>query len=336
MLRGCPSLGASSASDSCPDIQVKRILLVKTSSLGDVIHNLPVASDIGQQLPGTQLDWIVEAPYAPLVALHPAVHRVIPVALRRWRRELLRASTWKEIGAFRSEAGAERYDDIVDTQGLLKSGLIARAARGRHHGFDAASAREPLVATLYDARHTVAGGQHAVQRNRLLAGAALGYAPVDEVRYGISAPVSSITGRYAVLLHGTSREDKLWPESNWLELGRALGGQGVRCVLPWGSPEERERSERLASQLANAEVPPALPLDRLAGVLGGAQAVVGVDTGLTHLAVALERPVVAVYCGSDPALTGVYGHAAIRNLGAPGRPPEAASVVQALRDIGAW
>jgi heptosyltransferase-1 len=314
---------------------MKKILLVKTSSLGDVIHNLPVATDIRRQLPEARIDWLVEEPYAALVALHPAVHRVIPVAIRRWRRGLLGHRTWKEIAEFRRLSQAEAYDAVVDTQGLVKSAVLARAARGRRHGFDAASAREPLAARLYDVTHHVARAQHAVRRNRLLAAAALGYRVGEGFDYGIAAPADAAREPYCVLLHGSSRGDKLWPEASWIELGRRLEARGMRCLLPWGSDDERLRSGRIAAGLERADVPAAMPLDRLAGALRGARAVAGVDTGLTHLAAALSRPVAAIYCATDPRLTGVVGGPATRNVGGPGHVPSAEEVWEALADVGA-
>jgi heptosyltransferase-1 len=317
---------------------MKRFLIVKTSSLGDVVHNFPVASDIRQHFPDARIDWVVEEPYAPLVRLHSAVRRVIPVALRRWRQRPLGRATWREIGEFRRLLHTERYDAIIDTQGLLKSALIARAAKGRRHGFDAGSAREPFAARFYDVTHHVERSQHAVPRNRALAAAALGYRVEDPIDYGIaiSRSVTPLAQPYAVLLHGSSRRDKLWAEAAWTELGRALAARGLACVLPWGSDEERKRSERIAQDLERAEVPPLQTLDRLAALLGKAVAVVGVDTGLTHLAAALGRPVAAIYCGTDPNLTGVYGAPRAKNLGGPGERPSPEAALHALEAVGAF
>lgn len=317
---------------------MKRILIVKTSSLGDVVQNLPVASDIRRHFPDARIDWVVEEPYAPLVSLHPAVRRVITVALRRWRRRLLSGGTWKEIGEFRSLSQSEHYDAIIDTQGLIKSALIARAAKGTHHGFDAGTAREPLAARFYDVTHHIGRSQHAVARNRALAAAALGYRVEDPVEYGIVAPLplTPPVRSYCVLLHITSRSEKLWSEAAWREVGRKLAARGLDCMLPWGSDEERRRSERIAEGLDHAHVPPFEPLDRLAALLGGAAAVVGVDTGLTHLAAALGRPVVAIYCGTDPRLNGVYGARRAKNIGGPSAHPAPEEALQALEAVGAF
>lgn len=315
-----------------------RIQLVKTSSLGDVIHNLPVASDIRRALPDAQIDWVVEENFAEIPRLHPAVTKVIPVAVRRWRKALLSPATWRAIGAFRRLASAESYDAIVDTQGLVKSALIATQAHGPRLGHAADSAREPLAARFYDRGFSIPKNLHAVERNRRLAAAALGYAldalPLD---YGIAAPPLKAdwlpAGEYAVLLTATSRADKEWPEGNWHALGAALIATGLRCVLPGGSTAERTRAARIAASLGRAVAAPALTLTDLAALLAGAQIVVGVDTGLVHLAAALGRPTLALYCASDPALTGVLGCAPHRNLGGPGAPPTAGSVVDAARQL---
>lgn len=313
-----------------------RILLVKTSSLGDVVHNLPVVSDVRRHFPEAAIDWVVEESYVPLVQLHSAVRRVIPVAMRRWRARMLGRGTWRDIGEFRHRFRAEEYDAIIDTQGLLKSALIARAAHGRRHGFDASSAREGLAARLYNIVHHVHRAQHAVLRNRHLAAASLGYRVEEPTDYGIkAASVAGGRNKYCVLLHGTSRADKLWSVDSWIALGRRLEERHYECVLPWGSEVERERSERIAAGLRLASVPPLLPLGRMAELLSGARAVVGVDTGLVHLAAALERPVVAIFCGSDPALTGVYGARHGRNLGQHGLPPSPDKVLSALLEMEA-
>lgn len=314
-----------------------RILLVKTSSLGDVIHNLPVLADIRRHFPAARIDWCVEESFASIPALHPAVDEVIPVAIRRWRKHLLKAASWREIGDVRRRLGEYPYDLTIDTQGLLKSALLARWARGPLAGYAADSAREPLAARFYDRRFSIAKAQHAVQRNRQLVAAALAYAPDGMLDYGISAPPASFawlpSRPYLVLLTATSRDDKLWPESHWLELGRQLDVRGYACVLPGGSPLERERAGRLAAAIPGAVAAPPMSIPDLASLLAGSRASVGVDTGLTHLAVALKVPSVALYTATDPGLTGVLGSGFWRNLGGKAQVPSVAAVLGALQEV---
>jgi heptosyltransferase-1 len=302
------------------------LLFVKTSSLGDVVHNCPAVSDAARRYPGAAIDWVVEEGFAGVAALHRSVRRVIPVAVRRWRAAPWRPDFWREMAAFRASVAAERYDAVIDTQSLLKSALVARLAAGPRHGMDRASAREPLAACFYGATHAVPRGLHAVERNRRLTAAALGYAVEGPVDYGLDRPAGEKSAT-VVFLTMTSREDKLWPEASWIELGKKLS---CPLVLPWGSEEERARAGRIAAGLPRASVPPRMAIDALAALFAGARAVIGVDTGLTHLAAALGTPAVGLYCGSDPALTGLYGAPAARNLGAIGRPPSVAEVLGSL------
>jgi heptosyltransferase-1 len=304
---------------------MRTILFVKTSSLGDVVHNCPAVSDAARALPGVAIDWIVEEPFAGIAAMHAAVRRVIPVAVRRWRSGLWQPAVWSEIGAWRAALRAQRYDAVVDTQSLLKSALISRAASGTRHGMDGASARERLAAALYDVRHAVPRHLHAVERNRLLTAKALGLSLGDSLDYGLKIPAAQKSG-YVVLLTMTSRADKLWPEERWIELGHALG---TPAVLPWGSEPERERAGRIARAIGGT-VLPRKGLEDLARLFVSARGVVGLDTGLTHLAAALGVPAVGIYCGSDPRLTGLYGAPYARNAGEPGRAPSVAEVLQLL------
>ena len=302
------------------------ILFVKTSSLGDVVHNCPAVSDAARALPGAAIDWVVEEPFAGIVVMHRAVRRVIPVAVRRWRSALWKRSVWSEIGALRRELRGERYDAVVDTQSLVKSALICTLASGKRHGMDRASAREWLAPSFYDVRHSVPRNLHAVERNRLLTASTLGYEVSKSPDYGLRVPETS-KSRYVVLLTMTSRADKLWPEERWIDLGRALA---LPAVLPWGSEVERARAERIAKGIGQAVVPKRMSIDELAELLANAKGVVGLDTGLTHLAAALGALTVGIYCGSDPALTGLYGSPGARNVGAPGRPPQVFEVLKSF------
>ncbi len=320
-----------------------RILLVKTSSLGDVIHNLPVVSDLRHSFPDAQIDWCVEEAFADIPRLHADVAEVIPIAVRRWRKALGQRATWREIGRFRSRLASADYDVVLDTQGLFKSGLIARQAHGRRCGYAAEVAREPLAARFYDETFVIPRNVHAVERNRWLAAAACGYPPDLPLAYGIAAPAADfpwLSGeRHALLLTATSRDDKLWDEANWVAVGRELIARGLTPVLPTGSARERERAERLTAAISGvtsgvassttpgAIVAPPLSLYQLAALAGRSALAIGVDTGLVHLATALGVPTIALYLASDPELTGVYGSGFSRNLGVPGRPPTAAEVI---------
>lgn len=314
-----------------------RILLVKTSSLGDVIHNLPVASDLGRQFPEATIDWCVEESFADIPRLHPGIRAVIPVAIRRWRKSLLRAATWREIGEFKKRLAKTSYDAILDTQGLIKSGLVTFLARGRCYGYAAEVAREPMASYFYDKTFVIPPNAHAVERNRWLGAAAFDY-PVDlPLDYGIAPPDLDSSWleaeRHAVLFTATSRDDKLWNEQNWIAIGQALSSRGLTPIFPSGSLAERERAERIAASIPGAVVAPPLKLRELATLIGRAALAIGVDTGLAHLATALRVPTIALYVTTDPALTGVYGSGYFRNLGGIGRSPSVAEVLNAIQPI---
>lgn len=318
-----------------------RILLVKTSSLGDVIHNLPVATDIARACPGAQIDWVCEPPYTDLVRLHPAVSEAHGMPLRALKKRWCSLAAWRDFRTARRQLGQARYDLILDTQGLAKSAWIAGFAQGPRAGYDAASARESVAAGGYDRTYAVSRDLHAVERNRALAAAALGYTPEGPADYGLGsrtfASPSDLARPYAVFLHATSRSDKTWPVASWIRLGRMLGEAGLRIVLPWGAPPERVTSEAIGAGLGDsATVPPALALPQIAALLAHAQAVVGVDTGLSHLSVALARPTVGLYCATDPGLTGLHGGARAINLGGKGElptPDEARAALQRCEGV---
>jgi len=310
------------------------ILFIKTSSLGDVVHHMPALTEARARRPDATFAWLVEEAFAPLVRLHPAVSVVLPVAWRRWRKSLYSPATLGEIAESLRAIRSQRYDEVVDSQGLFRSAVIARIARGRRHGYDRSSIREPAASMFYDVRYRVSRSLHAVDRNRILTGLALGYAPQGAPDFGLDrARFAKPAPRYAVLLHATARPEKQWPEENWLALGKALERDGLELVLPWGTAEERARSERLAQGLPRARVPERAPLDAVARLIAGAQIVVGVDTGLLHLAAALGVPLVAIFTASLPALTRPVGSGPIAVLGAQGMPPTVGEVTEAAAGV---
>ncbi|MGE0563833.1 MAG: lipopolysaccharide heptosyltransferase I [Pseudolabrys sp.] len=311
------------------------ILFIKTSSLGDVIHNMPALTDARRARPGDRFTWLVEEDCVPLVRLHPAVDEVIPVASRRWRRDgLMSFGVLREALAFRRELQARRFDLTIDTQGLFRTGLMAWFARGTRHGYDRSSIREPLASSFYDVRHSVSRELHAIERNRRLAALALGYAPDGPADFGLNR--SALRGNdapYAVLLHATARADKEWPVENWIALRDALARRNVDLLLPWGRDDERARATLIAQGLPRARVVDRLPLDGVARLIAGASFVIGVDTGIMHLAAALGVPLVAIFAGSQPALTGPVGQGPIETVGTKGAPPSVDEVAQALARI---
>ena len=310
------------------------ILFIKTSSLGDVVHHMPAVTDARKAHPDATFSWLVEEAFAPLVRLHPAIDTVIPVASRRWRKSLYAPATIAEIRASFRDIRAQRYDEIVDTQGLLRTAILTRAARGMRHGYDASSVREPLASLFYDVRHRVERDTHAVERNRILSGLALGYAPDEAPDFGLDRARigKDSTSRYGLLLHATARREKQWPDADWIAFAK-LFAQRFELLIPWGTEAERARSEYIAAAVPGTRVPDRAPLDQVAKLIAGAQFVVGVDTGLLHLAAALGVPVVAIFAGSKPALTGPMGRGRLSILGDDGKPPSVDSVVEAVETI---
>ena len=316
--------------------------------MGDVIHNLPVVNDILQHIPNVQIDWVVEESFADIPKLHPAVQRVIPVAMRRWRKQLSSKATWQEIRAVKETLANSSYDAVIDTQGLLKSAWLAHYANGPLMGYDWQSIREPLASLFYGKRFTISYQQHAVTRNRTLAAMSLDYpVPNDAPDYGIAknntaesrmdtgSQSTSIKGNYIIGLHGTSRDSKLWPVEQWAKLGQALNTQGFALALPWATPAELERAIAISGQVEHCTVLPKLSIGAIAGVIAGAVSAVGVDTGLSHLAVALNIPTIAIYTDTNPELTGVMAgrFAPAINLGGIGQIPAADEVLQHLKKI---
>ncbi|MDI1308260.1 MAG: lipopolysaccharide heptosyltransferase I [Methylotenera sp.] len=318
---------------------MKRILLVKTSSLGDVIHNLPVVNDILQHFPDAQIDWVVEESFADIPRLHPKVGQVITVAMRRWRKHLLSLNTLREISAVIKKLAANKYDTVIDSQGLIKSSIITSFTNGVKHGYDKESIREPLASWGYEQKHHISFKQHAVIRNRTLAALSLNYAvPNNAPDYGIKASVNThaiINEPFVIGLHGTSRDSKLWPTEHWIELGRQLDERQLKLVLPWASEAELKRAQQIAAALKNATVLPKLTIAQVAAVISNAQAAIGVDTGLSHLAAALNIPTIAIYTDTNPKLTGVYAGAytGAINLGNIDQIPEVVDVLNAFLSI---
>lgn len=289
-----------------------KILLIKTSSLGDVFHTLPALEDARRVVPDLQVDWVVEEAFQDIPSWHPVVRNVIPVAWRRWRKNLLSKQHRTEMKAFRDQIRAEEYDLVLDAQGLVKSALMARLARGPRLGLCRASCREPVAARFYQQHIRVPKGEHAIHRLRQLFSLALEYELPERFSYGVTRTrwdKPAVAAPYWLFLHGTTWDTKLWPEVYWRELAEQVLASGRQVVLPWGNEEEHQRAVRIADGLDGATVLPRLSLNELTAWLAHAQAIAGVDTGLSHVAAALEVPAVAIYGATDAVLTGALGPA---------------------------
>lgn len=333
-----------------------RILIVRTSSLGDLVHMLPAISDIARHVPDAVIDWVAEEAFAEIPSWHPAVHDVIQVAHRRWRK-----AWWSEPVKAERRALAERlrsvnYDVVLDMQALMKSAWLVRQTRGVRHGLDWRSAREPLASLFYQVRHRVEFWQPAVTRQRLLAAQAFGYTYSGAPDFGLQsfvrqarADAQACTTQeccarphhhlntdhgYAVIMPSASRDDKLWPEDDWRAVFTRVREAGCTLRLLAGNPQEAERAQALVAGFDGVEVLPRMDLTAIARQLAGARIMVGLDSGLTHLSAALGRPTVGIYRASTPVRTPLIGSNFTASLGdrgaAPSRAAVLASVGQAL------
>jgi heptosyltransferase-1 len=312
-----------------------KVLVIKTSSMGDVVHAMPAATDMLRAVPGLKLDWLVESPFAAIPRMHPGIRRVLPMAWRKWRGSLWSAETRRAMSALRAEMRRETYDLVLDLQGLMKSALWGRQANAPLVGYDAKGMREPLAAWFYERKALVPLQMQAVERNRRLAAAHLGYAlPETLPEFGLKAPEPSWAPRspYAVIIPNASRPEKLWPERYWAAVGRRLLSRGWLPVVMWGRPAEQTLAERIAAS-CEGDVPDFLSVADVAGLLAGAQHVVGLDTGFTHLAAALGRPTLGIYCDHEPGLAGITGTGAqtrVASIGGRGEVPAQSEVMALL------
>ena len=334
-----------------------KILLVKLSSLGDVLHNLPIIWDVRARFPDAQIDWVVEEGYVNLLTplltreSFQGIDRIIPFGLRRWKKSLLSVDTYTDFFAFKKNLQSVRYDFIIETQGLLKSALVCTLASKAPDAVVAGLANatefsgyEPLARIFYTQQVQVPLQCHAVDRSRYVISSAFDWPLISRresvIFYPENAVFSDVVEQlngfkkpYVLFFHSTAREAKRWSNENWIHLGNALSVQGYQVVLPWGNSSEKAISEKLASRIKNSMVPNAFSIEELFSIISNVALVVGVDTGLTHLSAVLNRPTVEIYCDSPRWKTEGYWSDKIRNLGDIQSPPSAQEVINASEEL---
>jgi heptosyltransferase-1 len=342
--------------------QAPKILFVKLSSFGDVLHNLPIVWDLRRRLPNAQIDWIVEEAYVHL--LEPlkttesfrGIDRIIPVAFRRWRRNLFSMTTWREFFTLRKLLQSVTYDVVIDTQGLLKSALVCALAKKSDHAIVSGlgnateySGYEPMARMFYTQLVYVPDQCHAIDRSRRVMCSAFDWPLIDRriepplfyppaflgqlaplAIEGLQKQQNALPVPYVVCFHSTAREAKRWPNSNWIALGKILSNQGYQILFPWGSPEEMKISTLMASQIPRAIVPRAFSIEEAYRLVAHAALIIGVDTGLTHLAAVLNKPTIEIYCDSPRWKTEGYWSCNIANLGDFRSVPQANAVLQVV------
>ena len=296
-----------------------KILLIKTSSMGDLVHTLPALTDAGKVHPGIIFDWVVEENLADIPRMHPLVRRVIPISLRQWRKKILTTNTFRGFKSLKATIAEETYDLIIDAQGLVKSAILLCLMRGKTAGLDWNSAREKWASLFYQEKHTVNFHQHAVIRMRSLMSQALKYPlPKSPPDFGIQAGLtescneSTAARPYIVFLHGTTWATKCWPEEYWHELARLARHANLRVKISGGNTKEMQRAKRIALDNPLVEVLPTGSINTMTNLLANAKAVVAVDTGFAHLAAALDVVTISIYGATNAALTGAIGSKSIQ------------------------
>ena len=298
-------------------------IIIKTSSLGDIVHMLPALTDAAHYVPDIKFDWVVEEGFAEVASWHPNVDQVFPVAIRRWRKQLTLRQTWQQMSVFKKQLRQQSYSKVIDSQGLLKSALLTRWANGEVWGYDKNSITESLASYFYQRKANVSRDLHAITRNRHLLAQALSYSidglPLD---YGLAdnaykaSKDLNISDQYIIGFHATSREDKEWSLDLWDQFIPQIAQQGYRILLPWGNEREYQRANQLASTHENAECLPKCSLSELAALIQSATAIIGMDTGLMHIAAAFNKKGIALYPVTQPKLTGVLtASGSIESLG---------------------
>lgn len=324
---------------------MKKLLLIKTSSMGDLIHTFPALTDLSRNCQGEyEITWVVEESFVDIAKMHPMTKEVIVFGSRRWKKNIFKRETWQEFNTFKKQLRSEKWDLIVDCQGLFKSAMITKLAAQKGkiptYSYSKASIRDPFAARFYDHGYSVEKGLTAIERNRQLFGKIFNYTPAPLADFGIQHwnEISELTPEhpFAALIHGTSAENKEWPEEKWVAIGHWLSEKGLISILFWGNAREHERAIRIAEQIPNAIVMPRVSIQEAGLILSKASLIIAVDTGFAHLANTQDRPVIGLFLGSHANYAGVIPteqnpHAV--NLGGKGENPDVSEVIQTIESF---
>ena len=324
---------------------MKKLLLIKTSSMGDLIHTFPALTDLSRHRPNEyHLTWVVEESFADIARMHPMTRDLIIFGSRRWKKNLFKRETWQDFGRFKTALQAEKWDLIVDCQGLFKSAMITKMAAQKGtiptYSYTKESIRDPFAARFYQHGFSVQKGLTAIERNRQLLAQIFNYTPKPLADFGIDhwTERSPLTPDrpFVALIHGTSAENKEWPETKWIEVGQYLIRRGLISILFWGNEREKARAERIAEQVPEAIVMPRVSLQEAGFILSKASLIIAVDTGFAHLANTQDRPIIGLFLGSDSHYAGVIPtqqNPYARNLGGKGQNPEVSEVIKVIESF---
>jgi heptosyltransferase-1 len=291
-----------------------RVLIIKLTSMGDLMHAFPALTDAVKHIPGISFDWVVDESFAEVPQWHPAVKRVITTAHRRWKKSIVHTYKNGEFGQFREALNRDDYDVVVDLQSNLKSAFVSWLRRGPIHGYDKNTCREKPAHWSYATQYTIPLRQHAIERQRQLFAKIFGYEYMStSPQYGVdlsacSLPDDMLPEKYVVFVHNASWPTKLWPIDYWQALMKKVSATGYSVLLPCGSSAEYERAQHIASGCPNAVALPKMSLNHMAGILSHAQAAVCSDTGLAHMAAVTSTPAITLYAVTDTVLIGTVGH----------------------------
>lgn len=319
-----------------------KILLVRMSSMGDLVHTLPAIEDLSLARDDIELHWLCEQSFADIARLHPFVKHIHTLQWRQWRKKIVSRETLTAIGNLKKALSSQRFDFVLDLQGLIKSAAFAKFAHSPIYGLDKHSAREPLASHFYRQKFFVERHRNAVWRNRKLFSQVFGYAfDENKVVFGARLPESDLlpemanaTQGYHIALTATSADKKLWAEENWRTLFTLMHAEdGLSILLPFGNSTEKERADRIAHGLPFVRVCDKMTLLEAAALLANAQSIIGVDTGLLHLANAFNRPTIGIYTATDPAKTGVIESQTAQNIGNIGIVPSTEEVFHAWQKV---